>query len=339
MTSEKKFLLSGYFGFKNFGDEAILSVLVNKLNSLGYKNITIISSNPQYTCSQFNQIRSIKTFDFSKIFVEIISSDILISGGGSLLQDVTSIKSLFYYLFVIFIGLIFGKKVIIFAQGIGPINNPLGQFFTKILLKKCHYVSVRDTKSYDLLKTWGINADLLCDPIFSANVVKEKNGTVAIQLRNCRNLTNDFIDRLAQEVNSNFSDKNLEIYSFQDEIDLDICKKFEQNIKMLNSDAKTTILSGLSNNEIIEKLSKSEYLIAMRFHAIIIGLLAKCKILPINYDIKIEKISNEFNLPMLELLKPFNSQFKDLKSQDIDKIYETTSKKVFNWSGFENAIK
>ena len=160
-----------------------------------------------------------------------------------------------------------------------------------------------------------------------------------IQLRNCRNLTNDFIDRLAQEVNSNFSDKNLEIYSFQDEIDLDICKKFEQNIKMLNSDAKTTILSGLSNNEIIEKLSKSEYLIAMRFHAIIIGLLAKCKILPINYDIKIEKISNEFNLPMLELLKPFNSQFKDLKSQDIDKIYETTSKKVFNWSGFENAIK
>ena len=52
---KKRFVLSGYFGFKNFGDEAILSVLVNKLKELDHR-ITIISSDPKYTISKFKHI-------------------------------------------------------------------------------------------------------------------------------------------------------------------------------------------------------------------------------------------------------------------------------------------
>ena len=55
---KKRFVLSGYFGFKNFGDEAILSVLVKKLQADGHR-ITIISSDPQYTKKQFKHIRSV----------------------------------------------------------------------------------------------------------------------------------------------------------------------------------------------------------------------------------------------------------------------------------------
>ena len=130
----KRVVLSGYYGFKNFGDEEILSVLINKLQELK-QMITVISSDPQYTKKQYKHIRSVYTFDIKNIIFLIAKSDILISGGGSLLQDTTSIKSLLYYLFIIFIALLFGKKVIIFAQGIGPITTPLGKFLTKILLK------------------------------------------------------------------------------------------------------------------------------------------------------------------------------------------------------------
>ena len=52
---KKRFVLSGYFGFKNFGDEAILSVLVNKLQKDGHR-ITIISSDPEYTKNQYKHI-------------------------------------------------------------------------------------------------------------------------------------------------------------------------------------------------------------------------------------------------------------------------------------------
>ena len=334
----KRAVLSGYFGFKNFGDEAILSLLVNKLQSLKY-SVTVISSNPDYTKAQFKHIRCVKAFDISNIAGFILKSDVLISGGGSLLQDVTSLKSLIYYLFIIFLGIFFNKKVIIFAQGIGPINNHIGIFLTKLLLKQCVYVSVRDKKSHELLKSWGINSELLCDPIFSLGIDNcKKTDTVAIQLRDFSTLTNDFIERLAQEIANNFSDKIIEIYSFQDTIDLKICQIFEKNLKMLNPDIKTKIYSALTNSEIIEKLSKAQYLIAMRFHAIIVGLLSKAKILGINYDTKVERICEEFSVPLLELNKEFENQFDDLKLQNPALRQDKLQQKEFDWTGFENCL-
>lgn len=335
-----KFVLSGYFGFKNFGDEAILSVLINKLKSLCDCEISVISAQPAYTMSQYKNVKSIYTFNITDILTEIINSDILISGGGSLLQDTTSFKSLIYYLLIIFLGLISKKKVIIFAQGIGPIKNLFGLILTMQILKHCTYVSVRDKKSYALLKTWGVKCELLCDPIFSAEVsdFKEEN-TVAVQLRDCKNMSNDFIDRLAESVCRNFPNTNLEIFSFQDSYDLEVCKKFEKIVNILEPNIKTTVYSDLTNNEIIEKISKAKYLIAMRFHAIIIGLLAKSKILAINYDIKVEKIAKEFKLPIIDLKKSFNKEFETLKNQDVEKINKITQLKQFNWKGFEKTIK
>ncbi len=336
---KKKFVISGYYGFKNFGDEAILSVLYDKLRILGSK-ITVISSDPAYTKSLHSQVKAIKTFDFKNIIWAIYSSHILVSGGGSLLQDVTSSKSLFYYLCIILIALILKKKVIIFAQGIGPINNPVDIFFTKLILKHCHYLSVRDIKSQELLRSWEIDSELVCDPIFSLKIPQTyKLRTVAVQLRHFPGISNDFISRLADSVSRNFPKYNVEIYSFQDSIDYEVCKNFERNLNMLNPDIDTTLFSGLTNEEIMENISKCEYLISMRLHAIIIGLLANVKTMCVNYDIKIEKIAKEFNLPIIDFKNSFGSNFEMLKTQDLIKVKEQVSQTNFDWSGFENAIK
>ena len=335
----KRFVLSGYFGFKNFGDEAILSVLVNKLNQSNH-HITIISSNPDYTKSQYKNIKSVYTFDIPNIIGAIAKSDVLVSGGGSLLQDVTSVKSLFYYLFVIFIGQLLHKKTVIFAQGITYIKNPVGRFLTKVLLKNCTYVSVRDEKSRKLLSDWGIDSDLLCDPVFSVEIPKNtKNNVVAVQLRNFRTFTQDFSDRLAHAVVSNFADKKIEIYSFQDSIDLEVCQDFENKLKLLNPDIKTEVFSELTNEEIISNISKAEYLIAMRFHAIIAGLVAGAKVLAINYDTKVEKIANEFNLPVIDLKKDFRNQFEELKCENTDKNFEICAQKSFDWTNFNRMVE
>jgi len=336
---KKKFVISGYYGFKNFGDEAILSVLVKKLQSSGGK-VTVITSDPEYTKSLHNQVKTVKTFDFKSIIWSIYSSHILISGGGSLLQDVTSLKSLLYYLSVMFIALILKKKIIIFAQGIGPINTTIGQRLTKFILERCHYITVRDKKSQELLKEWGIDSELVCDPILSLKIPHTyKFKTVAIQLRYFPGMNNAFLNRLAQYVSTNFLKYNVEIYSFQDEIDYEVCKKFEKYLNDINQNIDTTLFSGLTNEEIIVNISKCEFLISMRLHAIIIGILASVKTMCIDYDIKIEKIAKEFNLPLIDMKNGFGDKFNELKNQNLFEIDKKVSQVDFNWTGIENSVK
>lgn len=127
-----KYVVSGYIGFDNFGDEAIAHVLAQKLKSEGAEEITFLSSNPEKT----KRIHDVNSAHMLKFLPSLCNTDILISGGGSLLQDVTSIKSLIYYLAVIYSALVLHKKVWIFAQGIGPIKSKIGRWLTKICTKK-----------------------------------------------------------------------------------------------------------------------------------------------------------------------------------------------------------
>ena len=135
-NNHKNVAISGYYGFENFGDEAILKVLTEELKNCGH-NVTVFSKRPDITSAK-RGVNSVYTFSLGKVIKTLKNADVLISGGGSLLQDVTSTKSLFYYLFVIGAALFFQKDVIIFAQGIGPIKNPISRFITKANKKLYH---------------------------------------------------------------------------------------------------------------------------------------------------------------------------------------------------------
>lgn len=292
-----KYVVSGYIGFDNFGDEAIASVLTNKLKSEGAESITLISSNPQKTAELYG-VKSCGVFDFIK---PIMECDTLISGGGSLLQDVTSIKSLIYYLGIIYTALGLGKKIEIFAQGIGPINSKIGRFFTRFALKNCSKITVRDKKSQELLENWGISAELVKDPIFDIEIPEiEKKDIVGVQLRAFKGVNEKFLNSLADRIYSEYSSKKIEILSLQDSIDLEVCRQFE---KILNSKGveNTEVLYNLSVNKIIEKISELDTFFAMRFHANVIGIKAGVKTIAINYDPKVEKLAEEYNLPLIEL--------------------------------------
>ena len=304
-----KYVVSGYIGFDNFGDEAIAHVLSQKLKEEGAEKITLISSNPEKT-SEIHEVSSCGMLNF---IPSLIRSDILISGGGSLLQDVTSFKSLIYYLAVIYTALIFGKKVQIYAQGIGPINSKIGQLLTKFALKKAEEVTVRDLKSQELLHSWGIESELVRDPIFELELPnQQQKGTVGVQLRSFNGVNDEFITKLADEISKRFSDKKIEIFSLQDSIDLDICSKFSEKLRSKGL-TNIIVLNNLTINEVLEKISNLEYLIAMRFHANVVGIKAGVKTLAINYDPKVEKLSLEYNLPYINLNeKDFSSQFARL---------------------------
>lgn len=323
-----KVLISGYYGFGNFGDELILSCLCSHLK-LKNINVSVLSSNPKYT-SVNNGVDAFYSFDFKALPDLIKKHDILISGGGSLLQDVTSKKSLIYYLIIIFLALFFKKKVIIFAQGIGPISDKFLFFITKLLLKHCSYVSVRDEKSLEVLNNSGIDADLLCDPAFSISLPEYKpNGVIGVQLRDFPSLDKNDLKVLVNHILSTFPNSKIELICFQDAYDYEISKYFEKLLKECSPSANVEILHGLTNQEIIYKMSSMEYLYAMRFHAIVIALMYGIKTVAINYDAKVEKLAKEVDISLLNL------DFSNIK--DINWKHVKFAR-CFDWSGFDRII-
>lgn len=336
----KNILISGYYGFDNFGDEAILGVLINKLKELNTGEIRVLSKSPKKTSSLY-YVASTFFFNLFEVVSRIKKCDVLVSGGGSLLQDVTSLKSLLYYLWVINTALFFRKKVIIFAQGIGPIRNKLGQILTKNTLKKCSVVTVRDEKSLFLLRGWGVKVDLVCDPLFDLPLVRSiPSGKVGVQLRGFKTVTDKLLVKLAEQINKEFFDKEIEIYSFQDSLDLEVCRKFEAILRLINPVINMKLISNQTSQEILEKISKLDYLVAMRFHANLIALKYGIKTLAISYDEKVEKLATEAKIPCVSMLanEDYDELFKQLKDLNEGQLVEFSKSKHFDWTKIEEII-
>ena len=114
-----KIVISGYYGFNNLGDESILTAIIANLRSkIDNIEITVLSKDPNFTAKK-HKVRSVNRMNVFKVINEIKKCDLLISGGGSLLQDVTSFR-IIYYLAVIFFGIVFNKKVMIIAKAWVP---------------------------------------------------------------------------------------------------------------------------------------------------------------------------------------------------------------------------
>lgn len=306
-----KYLISGYIGFDNFGDEAIASVLVSNLKKNGAEKITVLSSNPEKTARLYD----VDSEYFLKFFKPILEADVLISGGGSLLQDITSLKSLIYYLTVIVIALVFNKKVVIFAQGFTPFRTKLGKFFTNFVLKYCDKIYVRDIKSQELLKIMKINSELVSDPVFGIENFSNEHKGIGVQLRSFPSLTEDFLNNLADSIAEKFKDEEIKLLSLQDSLDFSVLESFSKKLEQRG--VKSKIYKNESILDTINLISGLEYLIGMRFHANLIAAKAGVKVLGINYDVKVENLAKMVGFPILEL-----DNFKN-----IDEIFEINTSK------------
>ncbi len=316
-----KICVSGYYGFDNFGDETILSVLIDNLKDY---DLTVFSSNPEKTIKTYG-VKSVHSFKYKDVLNELLKCDCLISGGGSLLQDKTSAKSLIYYLLLLVFAQICGKKTIIFAQGIGPVNNKFLNYCTIQVLKNCNFITVRDVNSLNLLQKYKINAQLCSDPVWNIDISKQNNtGKTGVQLRDFPLVTDVFIDKLANNINKYYSDKEICLLSLQNKLDIDVLTKLQNKLLSINPNIKISLIENTSNEKIINDISQMESLIAMRYHACLIAIKAGIKLLPINYDIKVETLAREFNLDYIDMQSDFEKTFDDFVnkniSYDVEKI-------------------
>ena len=167
-------VICGAYGKGNSGDNAILNAIVEQLHHIDPDlPITALSRDPMETklCAG---IDAVYTFSVFKIGRLLRRTKLYISGGGTLMQDATSTRSLLYYLFSIRQAHRRGCKVMLYGCGIGPISKERNQKRTaKVLNRYVNTISVRDRYSIDTLEQLGVtepeihlNADpaLLIDP-------------------------------------------------------------------------------------------------------------------------------------------------------------------------------
>lgn len=336
----KKVVISGYYGYDNFGDEAILAVLIDHLRQM-QNDVTVLSHSPFKTSRTYG-VKSVKNFNILGVLFSILRSDVLISGGGSLLQDVSSMRSLLYYSFVIWLAIKLKKQVLIFAHGIGPLQSDLSRKIVFNLLSRCTLVTVRDLKSQKLLADNGISAKLVSDPVFTVDLpVSTCDGSVGVQLRAYRAVDDAFLFTLAQQIVRFFGDRKIQIFVFQRSIDLEISKKFEKMLKTIHPKACTEIVHSVPNSDMIMMISKLEYMVAMRFHAVLVAIKMGVKTLAINYDAKVEQLAYDAMLPLLTISieEDFEPPFERLLTLKSEDILEFSSNQIFEWKYFDKYLK
>ena len=154
-ASVVKIALSGYYGFDNSGDEAVLQSILFALQEQGREQGVkiepiVLSANPEKTSAMYG-VKAYHRMKPGSLIRALREADGLISGGGSLLQDATSSKTIPYYLAVLKIAQWLGKPTFIYSQGIGPVSRPMFYGWIRSIFQRCSYVSVRDTESAELL--------------------------------------------------------------------------------------------------------------------------------------------------------------------------------------------
>lgn len=166
----KRIVISGYYGFNNIGDEAVLSGILTALRqTIDDARVTVLSANPTNTRSEHPRTDSVHRYKIIPVIRAIRRADLVISGGGSLLQDITSARSARYYLLILQIAQRLRRKTMVYAQGVGPLISESTRGAVARVLNRTNCITVRDQDSLDLLRSIGVSRppmQVTADPAF-----------------------------------------------------------------------------------------------------------------------------------------------------------------------------
>ena len=314
-----RYLLSGYYGFGNAGDEAVLCGVMNAIKARDDNaHFVVTSGNPQATQTRYEieySIHAIERQNPRQLIREIRACDVFVSGGGSLLQDVTSLRNVVYYTALMRMARFFRKPLVIYAQGIGPLNRKISQKLARGAINGAQVVTVRDEDSKALLKKIGVHraVEVVADPVWALqpSQIEEKTDaqnaaapTWNVALRSWPNApaetaieysktTFSAICQSAREVNA-----RLRFLPMQPSEDAPLA---ETQRNLMNEADEIVDLNDLHTREIMAHCGHANAMIAMRLHALIFAAAQAIPCVAINYDPKVESLAKLIGAPLLNI--------------------------------------
>lgn len=316
-------IISGYHGFANSGDEALLFAILNSIRKQRKDtSVTVLSKVPDETAVQYN-VNSVYRYNFLKIKKEMKNAKMLLFGGGSLLQDVTSSKSILYYLAIISLAQRCGIKTMLYANGIGPINKNINRHFAAKVLNKVDIITLRDDKSDEELKKLGVTAPkvvITADPAFTIDTdisfsgeyytkragVKDNTKLFAVSIRDYKNSASCFEKELAKLCDSIIETHGIYPLFIPMQYPLDV--KISQRVISQMKHTGYIINRELSVAEMFSILSETQLLFGMRLHSLIYATTLAIPAMALVYDPKISAFMESLNQPDWICAESFNAK-------------------------------
>jgi len=365
-----KIFIIGYYGLGNVGDEAILSGIISGIRQyISNPEITVISNNPKET-TRLHEVNAIKQSFKDNISIilknvlfmrelqivreTILQSDIVILGGGSLLQDLR-----IYYLPILYSLLAYAhhhsKITMIYGIGAGTIDTWFGKWLSAKVLNKVDIITVRDKMSYDVLNTARVkNVIQTADPAFSISSPSTEE-----------------VLNLQKKYNLDVPHRLIAVTAYTWLQDSDLHKNQKSDIELLNIKRKQfaeicdsiatkyngelifipTVINDINGYKIISQemkqpnrvlpysddyrdiyamISSTDFIVGMRLHSQILATMAAVPIVPISYCGKVKSYLSQIDLDKyyldVEMLQ--EPQFRQDLFNNIDEITKNANRQI-----------
>jgi len=297
-----RILFSGYYGLGNAGDEAVLAASVELFRKRRPDlEISALSASPSATAAALG-IHTAPRMEPRAVLAELRRCSLFLSGGGSLLQDRTSLQSLLYYLTLLVLARQAvprrGRRTMIFAQGIGPLIRPAARRVTARVLRTVDAITVRDPASAALLREIGVTGkgapeiEVTADPVFALEprptervaAQSPARPAVAVSLRPWPGVER-IVPRLADALRPLTDQVSLQAWPLFPGDDTAVCEALAAALP-----AVRVMREPLEPGEWMALAGSVDAVLAMRLHALIFAAARATPVLGVSYDPKVDAL-------------------------------------------------
>lgn len=294
-------MISGYYGFDNMGDDSLLSSMIEGIKKdIPDAKITVLTKSPKKTAAVCG-VRCVNRFNIPVVASEMKRAKLLISGGGSLLQDGTSRKSLYYYVTIMRMAKKRGLKLMLYANGLGPLVSEKSRKMAAEIIKAADRVSLREERSKELARELGVDSlSVTADPAFLLEPasrewtehIKRREKIAGryflVSVKDGNNFGErqrpELIDFLAADISALSVEHSLTpvfipMHPGKDSVfTRELCAKVGQG----------RVVTGLTASELCGLLGDAEFAVGTRLHMLIFAARMGVPMVGISYDPKID---------------------------------------------------
>lgn len=310
----------GYYGYRNSGDDAILKSIIEQLGQKKDELSIVVLSNNPYETRTLYRVQSVHRFHPFNVPAVLSKTRLFIAGGGTLIQDGTSSRSLWYYLFILHLAKKKGARAVLFANGLGPLTGKNNRRAASKILNRMDAITLRDSHAYKELLSLNVTKPVIkitadpaltltsCDTSAGLEILNKEGiptdkKLVALCLRKWIKVKNavQILASLADRIAADFNATPLFI-AMQHPNDLRFSEKVLRCMKH-----KGYILSErYTVDETLSVIGNTSLVIGMRLHSLIYAANLNIPMVGLAYEQKVGFFMQSINQPYVDWNENFN---------------------------------